>query len=145
MSTPVPKTHKCIAIWYKTSVANCSFHSWSMKTRTHSCMKAATLCNTYTAPTALHEVSKHISHDRRSSRGRVADPPTGMLETTMLTGWMPTVLRIGRGLNRYQKRRDAEGSLKLLELYNYENNQFSRLVRPTPIIHSHAARAPPHR
>ena len=58
----------------------------------------------------------------------------------MLTGWMPTLLRIGRGLNRYKKRRDAEGPLKLLELYNYENNQFSRLVRPTSIIRFRSAR-----
>lgn len=45
----------------------------------------------------------------------------------MFTGWMPTALRIGRGMNRYDKRNDTE-AVQLLELYNYENNQFARLV-----------------
>jgi len=56
-------------------------------------------------------------------------PPKGMLETTPLTGWMPTVLRIGRGMMKCQKTKLDSDSMELLQLFNYENNQFSRLVR----------------
>ncbi|KAK9809844.1 hypothetical protein WJX72_000292 [[Myrmecia] bisecta] len=60
--------------------------------------------------------------------GAGAKPPFGLLQTTPLTGWMPTLLRIGRGMVRYSGApQQAPG--KLLKLYNYENNQFARLVR----------------
>lgn len=54
--------------------------------------------------------------------------PEGLLESTKWTGWMPTLLRIGRGMVRY-KGATEEAPQKMLELYNYENNQFARLVR----------------
>lgn len=46
----------------------------------------------------------------------------------MLKGWMPTLLRVGRGMARFE-RASAEAPPQALELYNYEGNQFARLVR----------------
>ena len=45
-----------------------------------------------------------------------------------LRRWMPTLLRIGRGMVRYQGA-VAEPPSKLLRLWSYESNQFARLVR----------------
>ena len=42
--------------------------------------------------------------------------------------WMPTVLRLGRGMVRYQGAA-AEAPAQLLRLWSYESNQFARLVR----------------
>ena len=44
-----------------------------------------------------------------------------------MTGWMPTLLRAGRGMSRFE--RAAVPPAELLVLYSYENNQFCRLVR----------------
>ncbi|CAD7705476.1 unnamed protein product [Ostreobium quekettii] len=60
--------------------------------------------------------------------GAGAQVPEGLVNSTLRTGWMPTLLRIGRGLVRYENA-EREAPEKLLELYNYENNQFARLVR----------------
>ncbi|GMH35799.1 hypothetical protein BSKO_03667 [Bryopsis sp. KO-2023] len=56
------------------------------------------------------------------------EPPSGLLESTLFTGWVPTLLRAGRGMSRYDKAYQNPPK-ELLVLYNYENNQFSRLVR----------------
>ena len=42
--------------------------------------------------------------------------------------WMPTVLRLGRGMVRYPGAA-AEAPAKPLRLWSYESNQFARLVR----------------
>eukprot|EP00210_Caulerpa_lentillifera_P003396 g3240.t1 len=76
----------------------------------------------------LYESEQIVKHLYKHY-GQETRPPKGMLETTLLTGWMPTVLRIGRGMTRYQKTTTKEESMELLQLFNYENNQFSRLVR----------------
>lgn len=71
------------------------------------------------------EIVKHLY----KYYGMEESPPQGLLETTALTGWMPTVLRIGRGMMKYQKTKPNSDSMESLQLFNYENNQFSRLVR----------------
>ncbi|KAK9841047.1 hypothetical protein WJX81_007611 [Elliptochloris bilobata] len=60
--------------------------------------------------------------------GATLRPPPMLLESTLLTGWMPTLLRIGRGMVRYQGA-VAEPPAMLLKLWSYESNQFARLVR----------------
>ena len=42
--------------------------------------------------------------------------------------WMPTVLRLGRGMVRYPGAA-ADAPAKPLRLWSYESNQFARLVR----------------
>lgn len=72
--------------------------------------------------------SRDIVEYLYATYGGGESPPSGMLETTLLTGWMPTLLRAGRGMSRFEKAIET-GPQEALELYNYENNQFSRLVR----------------
>ncbi|KAK3276745.1 hypothetical protein CYMTET_15203, partial [Cymbomonas tetramitiformis] len=55
-------------------------------------------------------------------------PPAYLLPSTLITGWLPSLLRPGRGMSRF------EGSApelpgELLVLYSYDGNQFARLVR----------------
>ncbi len=42
--------------------------------------------------------------------------------------WVPTLLRLGRGMVRYE-RAAAEPPAQLLRLWSYESNQSARLVR----------------
>eukprot|EP00798_Chlamydomonas_sp_ICE-L_P005666 gene5666-1650_t len=58
--------------------------------------------------------------------GRGAAPPPFLLQSTLVTGWMPTLLRIGRGMVRAPLALPAAPK-HALGLYNYENNQFARL------------------
>eukprot|EP00898_Chlorokybus_atmophyticus_P004214 jgi/Chlat1/4794/Chrsp31S04825 len=57
-----------------------------------------------------------------------ATPPSGFLTSTYVTGFVPTLVRGGRGMSRYS-RAATEPPAQLLRLYSYENNQFARLVR----------------
>lgn len=41
--------------------------------------------------------------------------------STLITGWMPTLLRAGRGMTLWEKAR-ADPPPKKLELFSYENN-----------------------
>ncbi|XP_017637751.1 uncharacterized protein LOC108479574 isoform X1 [Gossypium arboreum] len=60
--------------------------------------------------------------------GKGRSPSTGLLESTLFTGWMPTILRAGRGMMLWDKaRRDPPP--KKLELFSYENEPYSRIVR----------------
>ncbi|GMQ02043.1 hypothetical protein CsSME_00048459 [Camellia sinensis var. sinensis] len=52
----------------------------------------------------------------------------GLLESTLLTGWVPTLLRAGRGMTLWEKAR-TESPSKKLELFSYENNPYARIVR----------------
>lgn len=65
--------------------------------------------------------------------GEGATLPPLLLESTLVTGWMPTLLRAGRGMTRFDRAAPppppATRADGLLELYSYENNQFCRLVR----------------
>ncbi|ESQ38568.1 hypothetical protein EUTSA_v10028854mg [Eutrema salsugineum] len=55
-------------------------------------------------------------------------PSTGLLESTLFTGWMPTLLRAGRGMSLWDKA-PMDPPPKMLELFSYENNSYARLVR----------------
>ncbi|GAQ89363.1 hypothetical protein KFL_005140070 [Klebsormidium nitens] len=76
---------------------------------------------------AMYESSDIVKYLFRTYGGG-ADPTRGLLESTLVTGWVPTLLRAGRGMTRYPKA-PVEAPGKMLELYSYENNQFARLVR----------------
>lgn len=56
------------------------------------------------------------------------EPSTWLLESTILTGWVPTLLRAGRGMSRWQGA-TVDIPAKKLELFSYENNQLARIVR----------------
>lgn len=60
--------------------------------------------------------------------GKGKSPSTGLLESTFFTGWMPTILRAGRGMTLWEKARQ-EPPPKKLELFSYENNPYARIVR----------------
>jgi len=94
---------------------------------------------------AMHE-SEDICRYLWSAYGEGSPFPEAILSTTLVTGWMPTVLRAGRGMTRYAHAVPApfsassrEGTQKSdaafmkseprITLYNYEGNQFARLVR----------------
>ncbi|XP_030468009.2 uncharacterized protein LOC115686755 [Syzygium oleosum] len=52
----------------------------------------------------------------------------GLLESTLFTGWMPTILRAGRGMTLWEKARQDQLP-EMLELFSYENNPYARIVR----------------
>ncbi|KAE8022300.1 hypothetical protein FH972_008110 [Carpinus fangiana] len=60
--------------------------------------------------------------------GKGRSPSTGLLESTFFTGWMPTILRAGRGMTLWEKARQ-DPPPKKLELFSYENNPYARIVR----------------
>lgn len=60
--------------------------------------------------------------------GEGRSPSLGLLESTLLTGWMPTILRAGRGMSLWEKAQ-TEPPAKKLELFSYENNPYARIVR----------------
>ncbi|GMH21619.1 hypothetical protein Nepgr_023461 [Nepenthes gracilis] len=60
--------------------------------------------------------------------GKGRRPSVGLLESTVFTGWMPTILRAGRGMTFWEKA-TQEPPPKKLELFSYENNPYARIVR----------------
>ncbi|MED6132720.1 hypothetical protein PIB30_021546 [Stylosanthes scabra] len=60
--------------------------------------------------------------------GEGTSPSLGLLESTILTGWMPTILRAGRGMTLWERSRLDLPPVKL-ELFSYENNPYARIVR----------------
>ncbi|CAA6660216.1 unnamed protein product [Spirodela intermedia] len=56
------------------------------------------------------------------------NPSFGLMESTLFTGWMPTLLRAGRGMTLWNKAR-LESPSEKLELFSYENNPQARIVR----------------
>ena len=70
------------------------------------------------------DIVRYLYHEY----GAGAAVPEGIISTTALTGWMPTLFRAGRGMTRYPTAVSFEGK-RPLTLYNYEGNQFARLVR----------------
>ena len=50
----------------------------------------------------------------------------GLIRSTLVRGWVPTLLRAGRGMSRYERARD-DAPVQPLQLYDYDANQFSRL------------------
>lgn len=57
-------------------------------------------------------------------------PSFGLLESTAFTGWVPTLLRAGRGMTLWD-RAVIEPPSKMMELFSYENNPYARIVRET--------------
>uniref|UniRef100_A0ACD5US12 Uncharacterized protein n=1 Tax=Avena sativa TaxID=4498 RepID=A0ACD5US12_AVESA len=51
----------------------------------------------------------------------------GLLESTILTGWVPTLLRAGRGMTMWSKAGAVPA--EKLELFSFENNTYARFVR----------------
>lgn len=60
--------------------------------------------------------------------GRKRTPSFGILESTLLTGWVPTLLRAGRGMSLWENS-VKELPPRKLELFSYENNPYARIVR----------------
>ncbi|CAL5187299.1 unnamed protein product [Lathyrus oleraceus] len=60
--------------------------------------------------------------------GKGRSPSLGLLESTIFTGWMPTILRAGRGMSLWERSR-VEPPPRKLELFSYENNPNARIVR----------------
>lgn len=60
--------------------------------------------------------------------GNGNNPSLGLLESTLFTGWVPTILRAGRGMTLWEKAQ-PELAAERLELFSYENSQYARIVR----------------
>ncbi|KAE9614476.1 hypothetical protein Lal_00012331 [Lupinus albus] len=60
--------------------------------------------------------------------GEGRSPSQGLLESTIFTGWMPTLLRAGRGMTLWERSTPDPPPGKL-ELFSYENNPYARIVR----------------
>ncbi|OVA00132.1 Glutaredoxin [Macleaya cordata] len=60
--------------------------------------------------------------------GQGRSPSVGLLESTLFTGWVPTILRAGRGMTLWERARQ-EPPPKKLEVFSYENNAYARIVR----------------
>ncbi|XP_061339650.1 uncharacterized protein LOC133286271 [Gastrolobium bilobum] len=60
--------------------------------------------------------------------GEGRSPSSGLLESTIFTGWMPTILRAGRGMTLWERSRPDSPPGKL-ELFSFENNPNARIVR----------------
>uniref|UniRef100_A0A0E0DEQ5 GST N-terminal domain-containing protein n=1 Tax=Oryza meridionalis TaxID=40149 RepID=A0A0E0DEQ5_9ORYZ len=59
--------------------------------------------------------------------GEGNSPSFGLLESTILTGWVPTLLRAGRGMTLWNKAGVVPEDK--LELFSFENNTYARIVR----------------
>jgi anaphase-promoting complex subunit 7 len=95
--------------------------------------------NTNTAMSESEDICKYLWF----TYGEGTAFPEAIVTSTMVTGWMPTLLRAGRGMTRYANAKktvsafsdDANENdsgnvgLPTVTLYNYEGNQFARLVR----------------
>lgn len=46
--------------------------------------------------------------------------PQGLLLSTLVSGWVPTLLRAGRGMTRYDHATDAPA--QQLQLYDYDGD-----------------------
>lgn len=77
--------------------------------------------------TKLYESGDIVKYLFRTYGGG-KEPSTGLIESTIFTGWVPTLLRAGRGMSRWESAA-ADIPPKKLELFSYENNQFARIVR----------------
>ncbi|TVT98560.1 hypothetical protein EJB05_56135, partial [Eragrostis curvula] len=62
-----------------------------------------------------------------SQYGQGRSPSFGILESTIFTGWVPTLLRAGRGMTLWSKAGVVPA--EKLELFSYENNSYARIVR----------------
>ena len=83
------------------------------------------------AGVALYESSEIVAHLYREYGPPGAEVPPWIINGTLVTGWMPTLLRAGRGMTRYERAPD-EAPEAPLELYNYEGNQVCNPPPPPP-------------
>lgn len=72
-----------------------------------------------TSGISLYESGDIVNYLFEQYSGR--SPSAGLLESTLFTGWMPTILRAGRGMTLWEKARQ-DPPPKKLELFSYENN-----------------------
>ncbi|KAG8378521.1 hypothetical protein BUALT_Bualt08G0145700 [Buddleja alternifolia] len=77
--------------------------------------------------TTLYESSDIVKYLFQQYGGK-RNPSFGLLESTLLTGWVPTLLRAGRGMTLWDKS-IIEPPAGKLELFSYENNPYARIVR----------------
>ncbi|XP_041007563.1 uncharacterized protein LOC121252148 isoform X2 [Juglans microcarpa x Juglans regia] len=75
---------------------------------------------------SLYESGDIVNYLFEQYSGR--SPSAGLLESTLFTGWMPTILRAGRGMTLWEKARQ-DPPPKKLELFSSENNPYARIVR----------------
>jgi len=107
------------------------------------------MSNVFPRGVAIYE-SDDIVRYLYKTYGGDCPPPAYLLPSTLLTGWMPTIIRAGRGMTRWD-RAPAELPKQPLELWNYDGNQFARLVREAlceleiPYISRAAAKGSPNR
>ncbi|KAF8087503.1 hypothetical protein N665_0583s0012 [Sinapis alba] len=80
--------------------------------------------NTDTSMYESGDIVKYLFNQYGNGRG----PSTGLLESTLFTGWMPTLIRAGRGMSLWDKA-STDPPPEMLELFSYENNSYARLVR----------------
>ncbi|CAO2035179.1 unnamed protein product [Urochloa humidicola] len=59
--------------------------------------------------------------------GQGMSPSSGLLESTIFTGWVPTLLRAGRGMTLWNKAGAVPA--EKLELFSYEYSSYARIVR----------------
>lgn len=76
----------------------------------------------------LFESEDIIGHllDKYGNNAPLPPPSSYFLKSTLITGWLPSLLRLGRGGTVVPTVKPAS---KQIVLYDYEGNQFSRLVR----------------
>ncbi|KAL0326414.1 UNVERIFIED_CONTAM: hypothetical protein Sradi_5210700 [Sesamum radiatum] len=77
--------------------------------------------------TSMYESSDIVKYLFEQYGGK-RNPSFGLLESTLLTGWMPTLLRAGRGMTLWKNSIKELPPVKL-ELFSYENNPYARIVR----------------
>ncbi|KAK4413419.1 hypothetical protein Salat_2754500 [Sesamum alatum] len=77
--------------------------------------------------TSMYESSDIVKYLFQQYGGK-RNPSFGLLESTLLTGWMPTLLRAGRGMTLWKNSTKELPPVKL-ELFSYENNPYARIVR----------------
>ncbi|XP_051139355.1 uncharacterized protein LOC127257092 isoform X2 [Andrographis paniculata] len=77
--------------------------------------------------TVMYESSDIVKYLFQQYGGN-KNPSFGLLESTPLTGWVPTLLRAGRGMTLW-KNSIKEPPPHKLELFSYENNPYARIVR----------------
>ncbi|GFQ00620.1 lysine histidine transporter-like 5 [Phtheirospermum japonicum] len=78
--------------------------------------------------TSMYESSDIVKYLFQQYGGKKSSPSFGMLESTLLTGWVPTLLRAGRGMTLWENA-VKELPRGKLELFSYENNPNARIVR----------------
>ncbi|CAA0837665.1 Thioredoxin family protein [Striga hermonthica] len=77
--------------------------------------------------TSMYESSDIVKYLFQRYGGK-SSPSFGILESTLVTGWVPTLLRAGRGMTLWKNAIKESPPLKL-ELFSYENNACARIVR----------------